>query len=76
MMKRTPAEIVDQLIAEGYETFVPPVKQYEEPVGRPDEIEWEDEYQRLYAHHTDEADALMSIIREMTRRLRPEGTSA
>lgn len=68
-MRRTPGQVVDQLLWEGYDRFVPPVSRYGEP--EPATADWKAEYDRLLLHHTDETDALLSIIRELARRLSP-----
>jgi hypothetical protein len=63
-MKRTPKEVVDQLLTDGFASFVPPVPRYRGPLS----TDWKAEYDRLWAHHTDETEAVLSIIEELARR--------
>lgn len=69
---RTIPQCVDDLVADGFETFVPPVPAWKLPSVEtfdPDAY-WPRAYEQLEAHHREETAALLEIIRELTRRLR------
>ena len=68
--KKTPRQMVDDLIRSGPYDWVPPIPRYVD-VADAANTDWASEYRRLLEHHTNETDTLYAVIRELVRQ-RPE----
>lgn len=71
MTKRTPKQIADDLLWQGFEHFVPPVKRY--TGARSDD--WAAEYAHLLQHHEQETRVLLAVIEELVKRSAPRGAT-